>query len=139
MLKGLIRSSHVDQDGKEHIIQFALENGWITDQQAFHNQTAATLTVDCLEDATVLAISLEDRRALCRDLQKMERFFAQQATTGYIDLQRRVLCLISSTASKRYHYLIAQSPDLLRRVPKAMIASYLGVSRETLSRLTPVL
>src|SRR5690606_24883338 len=112
---------------------------WITDQQAFHNQTAATLTVDCLEDSIVLAISLEDRQALCRDLQKMERFFAQKATTGYIDLQRRVLCLISSTASKRYHYLIAQSPDLLRRVPKTMIASYLGVTRETLSRLAPVL
>ena len=58
----------------EHIIQFALEDWWITDPQAYHNQTKATLTVDCLEDTKVLIISLADREKLCQDLRKMEYF-----------------------------------------------------------------
>src|SRR6187455_945206 len=98
VVQGLMKSFHANPDGKEHIIQFAMENLWITDPQAFHNQTKATLTVDCLEDTKVLAISLENRENLCKELHKMEYFFSRTATAGYIDLQKRILCLISSTA-----------------------------------------
>jgi CRP-like cAMP-binding protein len=138
VVKGLMRSSHTDPDGKEHIIQFAQESSWITDPQAFHQQTTATLNVDCLEDTRVLAISLSAREELCRELPKLEYFFNKKTTEGYIDLQKRILCLISSTASKRYHNLIARYPGLIQRISKTMIASYLGVTRETLSRLASV-
>lgn len=138
VVKGLMRSSHSSPDGKEHIIQFAPENCWITDPQAFHQRTKATLNVDCLEDTKVLAISLDAREELCRVLPKLEFFFNKKTTAGYIDLQKRILCLLSSTASKRYNNLIAQYPGLMQRVSKSMIASYLGVTRETLSRLAAV-
>ena len=135
VVSGLMKVSRVDADGKEHIVQFGMEGRWITDTEAFHNRTKATLIVDCLENTEALALSLENREKLCRELQKMEYFFLKRAVAGYIDLQKRVLCFISGSAGERYHSLITAYPGLLQRVPKAMIASYLGVTRETLSRL----
>jgi len=135
VVKGLMRVSRVDCDGKEHIVQFAMEDWWITDTQAFHDRTKATLIVDCLEDTEAFAISLDDKEKLCRELQKMEYFFLKKTTAAYINLQKRILCFISANAADRYNALITVYPGLLQRVPKSMIASYLGVSRETLSRL----
>lgn len=135
LLSGLMKSSHINPDGKEHIIQFAMQDWWITDPQAYHNQTKATLQIDCLEDCDTLYISFDNREKLCRELQKMEYFFRKKTTAGYIALQRRILCLISGTAKERYEDLQKQYPGLIQRVPKSLIASYLGVTRETLSRL----
>jgi CRP-like cAMP-binding protein len=138
VIKGLMKSSYTNLKGKEHIIQFALEDWWITDPQAFHNGTKATLSVECLEDAKVLALTLENKEKLCMEFQKMEYFFLKKTTAGYIALQKRILCLISNTAVENYLNLLAQYPGLIQRIPKSMIASYLGVSRETLSRLVGV-
>ena len=132
---GLMKVSRVDIDGKEHIVQFAMENWWITDAQAYHNRAKATLIVDCLEDTDVFALSLENREKLCREMQKMEYFFLKKTTAGYIALQKRILCFISSNAHERYNNLVSLYPGLMQRVSKSMIASYLGVTRETLSRL----
>lgn len=135
IVSGLMKSSHIDPDGKEHILCFAMQNCWITDPQAYHHQTKATLTLSCLEDTDTLCITLENREKLCRELRKMECFFRKKSTEGYIALQRRILCLISSTAKERYENMLQQYPGLIQRVPKSLIASYLGVTRETLSRL----
>jgi CRP-like cAMP-binding protein len=135
LLSGLMKSSHINPEGKEHIIQFAMQDWWITDPTAYHNQTPATLQVDCLEDSETLFITLDNREKLCRDLRKMELFFRKKATADLIELQHRTLCLISGTAKGRYENLLTQYPGLFQRVPKSLIASYLGVTRETLSRL----
>jgi hypothetical protein len=65
----------------------------------------------------------------------MEYFFRKQTTANYIQFQRRILCLISCSVKEQYEKLIANHPGLVQRVPKSLIASFLGVSRETLSRL----
>lgn len=135
VVKGLMKVSRVDLDGKEHIVQFALENWWITDSQAFHNRVKATLSVDCLEDTDVFALTLENKEKLYHEMLKMQYFFLKKTTAGYIALQKRILCFISANANERYNNLISLYPGLLQRVPKSMIASYLGVTRETLSRL----
>src|SRR5581483_10538413 len=136
LLSGLMKSSHTNPEGKEYILQFAMQDWWITDPQAYHHQTMATLSVSCLEDSETLYITLENREKLCRELQKMEYFFRKKTTAGYIGLQKRILCLISGTAKERYEHLLQQYPGLFQRVPKSLIASYLGVTRETLSRLS---
>ncbi len=138
VIRGLMKSSQTNLGGKEHIIQFALEDWWITDPQGFHNRTKTALSIECLEDTKLLALTLENREKLCKELQKMEHFFLKKTTEDYIALQKRILCLISSTASQRYLHLLSQYPGLIQRIPKSMIASYLGVSRETLSRLVSV-
>lgn len=138
VLKGLMRVTKLDDDGKEHILQFGMENWWITDSEAFHHKTKATLIVDCLENTETLALTLDNKEKLIRELPKMQTFFLKKTTNGYIALQKRILCFLSSNANDRYHNLITLYPGLMQRVPKSMIASYLGVTRETLSRLTKV-
>lgn len=136
VVKGLLRSFYLDDAGKTHILQFAMEDWWISDPQAYHNKVNATLNIDCLEDTQVLLISIDNREKLCADLKKMEYFFMKKTTAGYIALQRRVLSLMSQNAEERFAQFVQLYPTLLQRVPKALIASYLGITRETLSRIS---
>ena len=135
VLSGLLKSWHLDDKGHVHIVLFATENWWISDPEAFHNQTRATLNIDCFEDSETLFISLDNREKLCAELPGMQYFFRKKTTAGYVASQKRILSLISFNARQRYEYFIRQYPDLLQRVPKTLIASYLGITRETLSRL----
>jgi CRP-like cAMP-binding protein len=136
VVSGLLKSSYTDDAGKVHILQFAMEDWWISDPQAYHNRLNATLNIDCLEDTQTFFISIDNREKLCADLQKMEYFFMKKTTAGYIALQRRILSLMSQKAEDRYLEFTRLYPNLIDRVPKAMIASYLGITRETLSRIT---
>jgi CRP-like cAMP-binding protein len=135
VVKGLLRSFYLDETGKTHILQFAMEDWWISDPQAYHNNENATLNIDCLEDVQVYAISLESREKLCAESKKMEYFFRKKTQAGYIALQKRIQSLMSQSAKERYNQFIHLYPQLSQRLPKAQIASYLGISRETLSRM----
>ena len=134
--QGLLKSYFIDEDGKEHILQFAMEDWWISDPQAYHNRLPATLNIDCIEDTTALAITIDNREKLCVECNKMEYFFMKKTTAGYIALQKRILSLMSQKSEDRYRYFEELYPNLIHRLPKKMIASYLGISRETLSRLS---
>lgn len=136
VVKGLLRSFYIDDLGKTHILQFAMEDWWISDPQAYHYKMNATLNIDCLEDTSVYFISIDNREKLCADLQKMEYFFMKKTTAGYIALQKRILSLMSQKAEERFAQFFQLYPTLLQRVPKALIASYLGITRETLSRMS---
>lgn len=136
VVKGLLKAYHVDKEGKEYIMQFAMEDWWVTDYQAYFSQTKATLNIDCIEEVEILCLSLHNRDKLCADLHKIEHFFRRKSNMGYVALQRRILSMLNSNAKERYEQLLTQYPTLFQRVPKILIASYLGVSRETLSRFT---
>lgn len=136
VVKGLVKAYHTDMDGKAHIMQFAREDWWVTDYRAYFNQTKASLNLDCLEDTEVLCLSLENREKICSALHKVEHFFRKKSNAGYVALQGRILSLLNSNAKERYEQFLDQYPTLLQRVPKTLIAAYLGVSRETLSRLS---
>lgn len=135
VVKGLLKSFYINDAGKVHILQFAMEDWWISDPHAYHYGLTATLNIDCLEDAETYVISLENREKLCAGLDKMQFFFRKKAQAGYSALQKRIQSLMSLNAKERYDQFVQSYPQLLQRVPKALIASYLGVSRETLSRL----
>jgi CRP-like cAMP-binding protein len=136
VVRGLLRSFYLDEAGKIHILQFAMEDWWISDPQAYHNALNATLNIDCLEDTVVYVISLDNREKLCTESRKMEYFFRKKTQAGYIALQKRIQSLMSQTAKERYDQFIHLYPQLTQRLPKALIASYLGISRETLSRMS---
>lgn len=136
VLKGLLKASRLDKKGKEHIIQFAMEDWWITDYQAYFSQKKSTLNIDCIEDAELLCLSLENREKICSEVHKVEHFFRRKSNLGYVALQARILSLLNNSAKERYQQLLLQYPSLFQRVPKTLIAAYLGVSRETLSRLS---
>lgn len=136
VVKGLLKASFTNNDGKEHILQFAMEDWWISDFQAYFNQTEATQNIDCIEAVEVLCLSLTNREKLCAEMHKIEHFFRRKSNFGYIALQNRILSLLNKNAKERYQELIINYPTLFQRVPKTLIASYLGVSRETLSRFS---
>lgn len=136
VVSGLLKAYHTDQDGKDHIIQFAMEDWWISDYQAYFNNGNATLNIDCLENTELLCLSLSNREKLCAELHKIEHFFRRKSNFGYIALQQRILSLLNNNAKERYDQLLQQHPALFQRVPKTLIAAYLGVSRETLSRFS---
>ena len=133
--KGCAKSYFLDENGKEHILQFAMEQWWITDYESFVKQVPSKIYIDCIEDCEFLYISFENRDKLTAQMHKMERFWAKKSKFGRIALQNRILFLLKSSAKERYDLLLEQYPQLFQRVPKKLIASYLGVSRETLSRL----
>ncbi|MEO7990581.1 MAG: Crp/Fnr family transcriptional regulator [Chryseolinea sp.] len=132
--KGLLISSFTDSNGKEHIIQFAIENCWITDQDAYYNRTRATFNIVCLEDSEILCLSYSNREKLCADVPKMETFFRRKANDSFVKQQRRLLTYMTSEVKERYDLLLKEYPGLAQRVPKKILAAYLGVTRETLSR-----
>ena len=135
VVSGLLKLIYTDASGKEHILSFAMEDWWETDYLAFNSGTMATMSLICLENTKVLCLTLQDYKALCAAFPKMEHFFLQKAVNGHIASQQRILSLLSSNAAERYAKLLKRYPSLLQRVSKSQLAAYLGVSRETLSRL----
>jgi CRP-like cAMP-binding protein len=135
VVKGCLKSYFCNADGKTHILQFAMENWWITDYESFVKQCTSKINIDCIEDSELLYITYENREKLTKALHKMERFWAKKSKLGRIALQNRILSLLKNTSKARYDALLQQYPLLFQRVPKKLIAAYLGVSRETLSRL----
>lgn len=135
VLSGIFRMFYLNEEGKEHIIQFAGPNWWMTDYQAYFYQKNTTLHILCMADAEVLCTTLEGRETLAAGFHKMEHFFRVKLTNGYVAQQRRIISLLSGTPQQRYEEFGQLYPHLMQKIPKKYIAEYLGVSRETLSRL----
>ncbi|RFZ90969.1 Crp/Fnr family transcriptional regulator [Mucilaginibacter conchicola] len=136
VLQGCLRTYFNDPDaGKEYTYQFAVEDWWLTDREAFLNGTPAKMTIECLEPCVLLSISKENREKLGREMWKYEHYLNVKSNIGYVALQKRMLGMITKNAKERYETFLEQYPHLANRIPKTYIASYLGVSRETISRL----
>lgn len=134
--KGCLKSFVIDAEtGKEFIYQFCIEDWWVTDREAFFKGAKSTINISCLEDCELLGITMEDRQKLGEQLWKYEHFMQIKINYGYISLQKRIQMMIKGDAKERYEQFIRQYPHFIDRIPKTFIASYLGVSRETLSRL----
>ena len=136
MVSGLLKLVYTDDTQKQHIVSFAMEDWWESDYYAYYTQTEATMSLECLEDTEVFCLSFDDYKKLCDGLQKMEHFFLEKAVFGFLGSQRRILSWLTSSAKERYEQLLKRYPALIQRVPKSQLAAYLGVSRETLSRLS---
>ena len=136
VVSGLLKLTYTDESGKQHIVSFAMEDWWESDFRAYFTRTKATMSLDCLEDTVVFCLSLDNFHALCAALPTFERFFLQLSLAGSMAAQQRTLSLLTTQAKERYEQLLRQYPSLSQRVPKTLLASYLGVSRETLSRLS---
>ncbi|MDA3615084.1 Crp/Fnr family transcriptional regulator [Polluticaenibacter yanchengensis] len=135
LLSGCVKSYYTDKAGKMHILLFAIRDWWITDYEAYYYQRKANVNIDCLEDTEVLCLSNENREKLCKEFHQVEHFFRKKTNRRNVALQNRILSLLSSTAKERYEKFILEYPSLVQKLPKHTLAAYLGVTRETLSRL----
>ncbi len=135
VVSGLLCTIYNDDTGHEHVVSFAMEDWWETDFQAYYTRSRASFSIQCLEDSRLLSLSLESYLLLRSRLPKIERFFLEKSIAGGIAAQQRIISFLTANAAQRYELLLSRYPSLMQRVPKTLLASYLGVSRETLSRL----
>ena len=135
VISGCLKSFFINDDLKMFILQFAMPTWWASDYNALYNHSKATINVDCIADAEVLYLSNNDREKLCNELHNAEHFFRWRTNKGYVAAQKRLLSFMNNNVKYRYEELLKLYPELYNIVPKNLIAAYLGVSRETLSRL----
>jgi CRP-like cAMP-binding protein len=133
--KGILRSYTVDEKATEHIVQFAMEGWWIGDHYSFITGEPSAYTIDALEDAELLLITAVSMEQMFEKIPKMERYFRILLQNNMIAMQRRVLASLSLSSEEKYTRLVNTYPDIIQRVPQHMIASYLGITPETLSRI----
>jgi CRP-like cAMP-binding protein len=131
---GLLRSFSTDNNGHEHVVQFAPEDWWITDMCSFLSGDEAIYNIEALEDSELLLVTKKAMDEMLDQQPKMERYFRLLMQNSLIVLQRRVLGTLSLTAEEKYKRMMQLYPNILQRVPQQHIASFLGITPETLSR-----
>jgi len=135
VVKGCLKTFHINEEGDEHIIRFSLENWWAADLGSFINQTPANCNIQCLENSEVIQISYENIQKLYVLIPKLERFFRIRIEKGFAASESRIIRNLSLTATEKYLSFKERYPQIEQRVPQYMIASYLGMTKEFLSKL----
>src|SRR4030095_818607 len=133
--KGILRSYRIDEKGTEHILQFALEGWWVADLSSYLTGEPSDFGIQALEDSELLLLSRPSWDTLLQRIPSFERYFRIIIQNHLIATQKRVMQSHTETAEEMYLKFIQAYPACIQRIPQHMIASYLGISRETLSRL----
>jgi CRP-like cAMP-binding protein len=133
--KGILRSYTVDEKGRGHVLQFASEGWWMADLSSYLNQEPSFLNIEAIEDVELLLISKPSWEMAMEKIPQLERYFRIIIQNHLVATQKRLLQSFSETAEEKYLRFLQTFPGCEQRVPLQMIASYLGVKRETLSRL----
>jgi len=133
--KGLLRVFHIDKDGVEQILYFAVEDWWITDIDSFTTEKPSQLFIEAIEDSEVLIISKKDKEYAYANLPVIEKLFRIMTQKTHVALQRRMIDTLSKTAEHRYVDFRDKYPQLYQRLTNLQIAAYLGISHEFLSKI----
>lgn len=134
VVKGAMRQYSVDEKGNEHIIQLSTENWWAGDRESFTMLTPSLYFVDAWEETDLLTLTQTDLPTL-NEIPAFLEMKAKLDENHHFALQRRVNASISLSAAQRYEELAQLYPEFLQRFPQHIIASYLGITKETLSRV----
>jgi CRP-like cAMP-binding protein len=135
VVEGCFRMYFVDEKGKEHNIQFAVENWWIGDIGSFHSEEPSKLNIEAIENSVILQIKKQDQLDLFVNHPKFNQIFRVFTENALVAYQRRVLQNISSTAEERYLDFMKRYPYFFNRISNVQIASFLGVTPEFLSTI----
>lgn len=133
--EGCLRSYLIDPRGVEHNIQFAIEDWWTGDMNSFLTQTPARLNIEALEDSSLLCLEKSIQDELFVKVPKFERFFRNLLQGAFVSFQERLLSNLSETAEERYIKFRNKYPVMYTRIPQKHVASFLGITPESLSRV----
>jgi CRP-like cAMP-binding protein len=133
--RGCLKTYTIDKNGDEHVFQIAIEGWWVSDMYSHLTGEPATFTIEALEDCELLILDLEARETIFKQIPNYERFHRILLERNYVATQRRVNSMLSSSAEERYLAFINKYPQIVQRVPQLVIASYLGIAPESLSRI----
>ncbi|MFD0836574.1 Crp/Fnr family transcriptional regulator [Mariniflexile aquimaris] len=135
VLSGCTKTFYVDNDGQEHILMFSIEDWWTSDMGSFVTQTPADFNVQCIENTELVMFSYDTIEDLYREIPKLERFFRQIIEKGFAASQKRIVRNFSLSAKEQYLHFREQYPKIEQRIPQYMVASYLGITKEFLSKI----
>ena len=133
--KGSLRSFCVDKEGKEHTLQFAIKDWWISDFMAIYNKEPASLTVECISDSDVIEFNAQKLNEIYLQFPEFEPFQRKNLERHVVSLHKRILNQLQMTALERYNLFLEQYPNIDQHVPNYHIASYLGITQQSLSRV----
>ena len=132
---GCLRSYCLDKNGKEHTLQFAIKDWWISDFIAIYNNELATLTVECITDSTIIEFNAKELDGIHSLFPEFEAFQRKNLERHVVSLHKRILNQLQLTALERYDLFLKQYPDIEQYTPNYHIASYLGITQQSLSRI----
>lgn len=136
VVEGCLRTFMPDDErDREYTVQFAVEEWWASDYIAYYAGTPALLNVECLEDAILLSVQKKDIETLYTQVAGLESFFLRKLENAFVAFQKRILGNLKETAEQRYDEFSRQYPNIEQRVKNFQIASYLGITPESLSRI----
>ena len=134
-VSGCLRLYTIDNKGKEHIMQFAPENWWIGDIDSSTNHSPSAYFIDALEDSEVLSTDIVSWEKSMNEIPPLALLFQRLMQNRQTVSQRRIINSMSATSEERYQEFMRTYPSLAQRIPQHMIASYLGITPESLSRI----
>ena len=132
---GCLRSYFINNQGKDHTTQFAVNDWWISDYIAFFNSEKSVMNIECLQDAVVYKFSRENMDMLCKKIPCIEYFFRKKLEGAFASFQKRILEHLSLPAKERYELFVERYPEIVKYVKNYHIASFLGITTESLSRI----
>ena len=135
IVKGAMRQYFIDDKGVTHVIRLGIENWWMGDRESWVMLKPSIYNIDAWEDTEMLLITRADTLDLAHKIPMFNEMVRGMDERNNIATQRRITSAISFTAEKRYADFIASHPDFLQRFPQHIIASYLGITKDTLSRV----
>lgn len=135
--EGCLRTYFIDFSGKEHTLQFAIKGWWISDYIALfaQNKTKSVSYIECIKDAILYKISNKDFDDVCKAIPKVGHFYTKNLESAFASFQKRILENLTLSAKERYINFINTYPDIEQNVKNYHIASYLGITTESLSRI----
>ena len=133
--RGCLRTYFIDDSGKEHTLQFAIHDWWISDYTAFFSEEIAILNIEILQDSVLYRVSKKDMDELFMKVEGLNAFFRKKMERAFASFQKRILANLSQSATERYLDFVANYPNIEQQVKNYHIASYLGITTETLSRI----
>ena len=135
ILRGCTKMFYVDDDGQEHVVMLGIEDWWVSDIGSFINQSPADFNIQCLEDTELIQFHADTIEDVYERIPKLERFFRKILERGLAATQKRIIRNFSLTAKERYLIFRENYPSIEQRIPQYMIASYLGITKEFLSKI----
>lgn len=133
--KGCLRTYTIDEKGREHIISFAAENWWTGDRESLLSGQPSRFNIDAIEDSEVILFTHSNFEWLCRDIPALNNLVHQLLQKSFVVSQHRIQATLSYTAEEKYQDFLNRYPAFANRIPQSMIAAYLGMTPETLSRV----
>ena len=135
VVSGCTKTFYVDDEGQEHVVMFSTEDWWTSDMGSYIAQKPADFNVQCLEKTELIQFSFEQQEEMLRQIPKLERFFRIIIERALVASQKRVVRNLSMSAKDRYLFFRNEYPKIEQRIPQYLIASYLGITKEFLSKI----